>query len=254
MKISIITVTFNSVSVINDCLASVKSQKYNNIEHIIIDGASTDGTLTLLESEREKFTTLVSEPDEGIYYAMNKGINIAKGDIIGFLNSDDLYENNEVITKVVKEFQNDASLEACYADLVYVGKFNTSKIIRYVKSSQFKAGMFSKGWCPPHPTFFVRRSVYDTLGNFDLNYYIASDVDLMMRFLEIHKIKSRYIPEIWVKMRVGGTTNRNFKNIYLQNLEILNSFNKNGLIVNPISFFIYKIISRLKQFFKRQLK
>src|SRR5210317_1858266 len=111
MKISIVTVTFNSVSVINDCLASVKSQKYNNIEHIIIDGASTDGTLTLLESEREKFTTLVSEPDKGIYYAMNKGINIAKGDIIGFLNSDDLYENNEVIAKVVKEFQNDASLE-----------------------------------------------------------------------------------------------------------------------------------------------
>ena len=252
MKISIITVTFNSVSVINDCLASVKTQKYDDIEHIIIDGASTDGTLSLLESKREQFAALISEADAGIYDAMNKGINIATGDIIGFLNSDDFYENSKVISRVAREFERDSSLDACYADLIYVGQFNTSKIVRYVKSSEFKKGLFSKGWCPPHPTFFVRRSVYERLGNFDLNYHIASDVELMMRFLEIHKIKSRYIPEVWVKMRMGGTTNRNLKNIWLQNKEIFNSFHKNGLSANPIIFFVYKIISRLKQFFKRK--
>jgi len=252
MKISIITVTFNSVSVINDCLASVKAQKYDDIDHIVIDGASTDGTLSLLESKREQFATLISESDKGIYDAMNKGINVARGDIIGFLNSDDFYKNNEVISTVAKEFEKDSSLDACYADLIIVGKFNTSKIIRYVKSNQFKSGLFSKGWCPPHPTFFVRRSVYESLGNFDLNYHIASDVELMMRFLEIHKIKSRYIPEVWVKMRNGGHSNQNLKNIWLQNIEIFNSFRKNGLSVNPISFFVYKIISRFKQFYKRQ--
>jgi glycosyltransferase involved in cell wall biosynthesis len=251
MKISIITVTFNSVSVINDCLTSVKFQNYENIEHIIIDGASTDGTSSLLESKRDQFTTLISEADKGIYDAMNKGISIATGDVIGFLNSDDFYENSKVISTVAREFEKDSSLDVCYADLIYVGKLNTSKIVRYVKSSEFKKGLFSKGWCPPHPTFFARRSVYEALGNFDLNYHIASDVELMMRFLEIHKVKSLYVPEIWVKMRIGGTTNKSLKNIWLQNKEILNSFYKNGLSINPISFFIYKIISRLKQFFSR---
>jgi len=251
LKISIITVTYNCVSVLTDCLNSVASQSHNNIEHIVIDGASTDGTLSLLNSKIDRLATLVSELDEGIYDAMNKGIKIAKGDIIGFLNSDDFYANNEVISKVVSEFKKEPSLDACYADLIYVNQSNTSKIVRNFKSSEFRQGLFSKGWCPPHPTFFVRRSVYERYGNFDLNYRIASDVDLMMRFLEIHKVKFCYIPKVWVKMRMGGITNKNLKNIWLQNQEILNSFHKNGLSVNPIIFFIYKIFSRLFQFFKR---
>ena len=252
MKISIITVTYNCVSVLTDCLNSVASQSHNNIEHIVIDGASTDGTLSLLNSKIDRLATLVSELDEGIYDAMNKGIKIAKGDIIGFLNSDDFYANNEVISKVVSEFKKEPSLDACYADLIYVNQSNTSKIVRNFKSSEFRQGLFSKGWCPPHPTFFVRRSVYERYGNFDLNYRIASDVDLMMRFLEIHKIKSRHIPEVWVKMRMGGTTNKNFKNIWAQNQEVLSSFDKNGLSVNLIIFVIYKIFSRFKQFFTRK--
>ena len=252
MKISIITVTYNCVSVLTDCLNSVASQSHNNIEHIVIDGASTDGTLSLLNSKIDRLATLVSELDEGIYDAMNKGIKIAKGDIIGFLNSDDFYANNEVISKVVSEFKKEPSLDACYADLIYVNQSNTSKIVRNFKSSEFRQGLFSKGWCPPHPTFFVRRSVYERYGNFDLNYRIASDVDLMMRFLEIHKIKSRHIPEVWVKMRMGGTTNKNFKNIWAQNQEVLSSFDKNGLSVNLIIYVIYKIFSRFKQFFTRK--
>ena len=240
------------MSVLTDCLNSVASQSHNNIEHVVIDGASTDGTLSLLNSKKDQLSILVSESDDGIYDAMNKGIKIAKGDIIGFLNSDDFYANNEVISKVVSEFKKEPSLDACYADLIYVNQANTSKIVRNFKSSEFRQGLFSKGWCPPHPTFFVRRSVYERYGNFDLNYRIASDVDLMMRFLEIHKIKSRHIPEVWVKMRMGGTTNKNFKNIWAQNQEVLSSFDKNGLSVNLIIFVIYKIFSRFKQFFTRK--
>ena len=251
MKVSIITVTFNSVSVINDCLDSISSQEYDNIQHIVIDGASTDGTLSILESKNSQINILISKPDNGIYDAMNKGIKIATGDIIGFLNSDDFYLNNKVISKVVKEFEKDSFLDACYSDLIYVDQFNTSKTIRYVKSSKFQEGLFSKGWCPPHPTFFVRRSVYKKFGNFDLSYRFASDVELMMRFLEKYKIKSKYIPEVWVKMRIGGVTNKNLKNIWLQNKEIIHSFNKNNLSVNLLKFLILKIISRIVQYFKR---
>ena len=251
MKVSIITVTFNNVSVINDCLDSISLQEYNDIQHIVIDGASTDGTLSILESKRSQINTLISQPDNGIYDAMNKGIQNASGEIVGFLNSDDFYSNTKVISHVVKEFKRNPLLDSCYADLIYVDRFNTSKTIRYNKSRKFKEGLFSQGWCPPHPTFFVRRSVYEKFGNFDLNYSFASDVDLMMRFLEKHKIKSQYVPEIWVKMRMGGVTNKNLKNIWLQNKEIIHSFNKNNLSVNLLKFLIFKMISRLHQFFKR---
>jgi glycosyltransferase involved in cell wall biosynthesis len=252
LKISIITATYNCNPILIDCLNSVALQSYNNIEHIIIDGASTDGTLPLINSKRDQISVLVSEPDNGIYDAMNKGIKLATGNIIGFLNSDDFYANNEIISKVAIEFKRDPYLDVCYADLIYVNKLNSNKNIRYFKSSKFKQGLFSKGWCPPHPTFFVRRSAYERYGSFDLNYRIASDFDLMMRFLEIHKIKSRYIPEVWVKMRMGGVSNKNLKNIWLQNREILNSLQRNGLKVNPIIFFVYKIVSRFQQFFERQ--
>ena len=250
MKISIITVTYNCKSVLSHCLDSVAAQSYDNIEHIVIDGASTDGTLSLLNSRRNNLAMIVSEPDDGIYDAMNKGIKLAKGDIIGFLNSDDFYINDQVISNVEKIFRNDPSIDACYADLIYVDRENVSKTTRYFKSSIFVQGLFSKGWCPPHPTFFVRRSVYERFGCFNLNYRIASDIDLMMRFLEIHKIKTKYISQTWVKMRLGGTTTKNFKNIWIQNQEILSSFRKEGLHVNTISFFIHKIISRSIQFLK----
>jgi glycosyltransferase involved in cell wall biosynthesis len=251
MKISIITVTLNNISVINRCLASVISQKYDDIEHIIIDGASTDGTLSLLESKREQFKFLISEPDKGIYDAMNKGINVATGDIIGFLNSDDFYASNNVLSRVASIFKDNSYLDSCYADLAYVDPLDISKNIRYWRSSKFVSGLFSKGWCPPHPTFFVRRSVYQRFGNFNLHYRIASDVELMMRFLEVQKINSRYIPELWIKMRLGGTTNKSFKNIVMQNKEVLHALKSHNLSVNWISFFIYKIINRVLQFLKK---
>ena len=251
MKISIITVVWNNVKTISETLNSVKSQKYKNIEHIVIDGGSTDGTLSLLKSRKDQLSALISEPDEGIYHAMNKGINLAKGEVIGFLNSDDFYYDNYVISKIAREFVKDPYLEASYSDLIYVDQINTSKIIRYFKSSKFKQGLFLKGWCPPHPTFFVRKSVYERFGKFDLSYKIASDVDLMIRFLEKYKIKSLYTPNVWVKMRMGGITNKNLRNIWLQNKEILNSLQRNDLSANPLKFFFYKIVSRSFQFFKR---
>ena len=251
LKISIITVTRNCSAVIEDCLNSVKKQDYDNIEHIVIDGESSDNTLVLLRAKKTQLTQLVSERDSGIYDAMNKGIRLAKGDIIGFLNSDDFYLNEKVISRVVSIFNNKSDLDACYADLVYVDKMNTNKIIRYWKSNKFVLGLFSKGWSPPHPTFFVRRSVFESFGDFDLDFNIASDVDLMIRFLEVNKIKCFYVPELWVKMRLGGTTNKNFRNIWLQNLEVLKSLNKNKLPRNFIIFFLHKIISKLKQFYKK---
>jgi glycosyltransferase involved in cell wall biosynthesis len=254
LKISIITVTFNSSSFINHCLDSIKKQTYNNIEHIVIDGGSSEDNLSILKSKKDQLSALISEPDNGIYDAMNKGLKIAKGDIIGFLNSDDFYATNDVLNSVYKLFKDDPTLDACYSDLVYVNALDTSKIIRYWKSGNFIQGTFSKGWCPPHPTFFVRRSIYERFGNFNLNYHIAADVELMIRFLEVHKINFRYLPEVWIRMRLGGTTNKNLKNIYRQNIEVLNALKFHGLKANWFYFFLNKIISRTLQFLRKSNK
>jgi len=249
MRISIITVAYNSAATIKETLASVFNQFYKNKEHIIIDGKSRDNTVKIIKNFSSKDIFMISEKDEGIYYAMNKGINFAKGDIIGILNSDDFYTSNQVLSSVIKIFCENPLIDACYSDLVLVDPIKTSKIIRYWKSNQFKSGAFSKGWCPAHPTFFVRRSVYERFGVFNLNYHIASDVELMMRFLEVHKINTKYIPEIWVKQRVGGTSNKNLKNILKSNKEIIFALKDHALPINFFYFFICKLFSRTKQFF-----
>jgi len=250
LRITIITVSFNSEKTINTTLKSVQNQNYRNIEHIIVDCASSDKTLSVVK----KFThikKIISKKDEGIYDAMNKGLQIATGDIICFLNSDDFYASKNVLNSVNQIFINNPTIDACYSDLIYVDRLSTSKIIRYWKSSNFNFGAFAKGWCPPHPTFFVRRSVYERFGNFDLNYSIASDVELMMRLLEVQKVNALYIPEMWIKMRLGGASNKSFKNIVMQNKEVLHALKKHNLSVNWISFFVYKIINRGLQFLKK---
>ena len=253
MKISIITPTYNSEIVIKDCMESVTNQSYKNFEHLVIDGASTDKTLQILQEYRNPLTVLISEPDQGIYDAMNKGINLATGEIVGFLNSDDFYINNNILTKVANIFTEDKSLDACYADLLYVDKIDTSRIVRYYKSKKFVPGAFAKGWCPPHPTFFLRRSVFERFGYFNLNYSIAADVELMMRLLEINNIRVRYVPELWVKMRMGGVTNRNLKNIWNQNQEILRALQSHRLPTNIILFFLFKIFRRTMEFFRARV-
>ena len=250
LKISIVTVSYNSQKTITTTLDSINNQRYNEIEHLIIDGGSTDNTNSIIK-KYPHIKKIISEPDEGIYYGMNKGIKIATGDIIGFLNSDDLYASNDILSKVANIFNDNPLLDACYANLVYVDQNDLSKDIRYWKSRKFIPGLFSKGWCPPHLTFFVRSSVYKKYGNFNIKYKIAADVELMMRFLEIDKINVRYIPDLWVKMRLGGTTNKNFRNIFIQNMEILHALKSHKLSYNWISFFVFKIISRALQFIKK---
>ena len=250
MKITLITVCYNSAKTINKTLDSVASQTFKEFEHIIIDGKSQDKTLSIVK-KYPHVKKIISEPDKGIYDAMNKGIKIAKGEFIGFINSDDFYTSSNVLESVVNIFNKNSYLDACYSDLVYTDQFNISKNIRYWKSSKFVFGAFSKGWCPPHPTFFVRRSVYERFGGFSSKYRIAADVELMMRFMEVHKINTHYMPQVWIKMRLGGLSNKSLINVIRLNKEILSALNHYNLPKNPLVFFLYKIISRFKQFFKK---
>lgn len=247
--ISIITVCFNSAGTIEDTIRSVAEQNYHDIEHIIVDGASTDGTKEIIE-QAESVVNYISEPDEGIYDAMNKGIAMAKGEIIGILNADDFYANDGVLSQIAKAFEQQA-VDACYADLVYVKQERTEEVVRYWKSSPYKSGLFRKGWMPAHPTFFCRKSVYEKYGNFNLNYKIAADVELLFRFLEKYRIKTVYLPRTLIKMRLGGTTNQSWRNIRTQNNEVLLALDEHYGRVSRLSFFLGKSLNRLSQFFRK---
>jgi glycosyltransferase involved in cell wall biosynthesis len=251
MKVSVITVCFNSRNTIGDCLDSFARQTFRDKEHIIVDGASTDGTREYLESRSSELGVFTSEPDGGIYDAMNRGIQLSGGDIIGFLNSDDFYAHDSVLEAIERLFSEDPFLEACYTDLVYIDKSDISHVVRFWRAGSFAPGSFAKGWAPPHPTFFVRRSVFGRFGAFDTSYQIASDVDLMMRFLEVHKIRIRYLPEVSVKMRTGGVSNRGFRSVIRQNFEVLQSLKANGFSTNPLKYFLIKAVSRGLQFIYR---
>lgn len=247
MKLSIITVCYNSAETIGDTLRSVRGQTYGKIEHIVIDGGSKDNTLEVVTTEGPHVAKLVSERDGGIYDAMNKGIALATGDVIGFINADDFYAAPDVLVQVAKIFE-DQTIDACYGDLCYVKQDDTKSIVRYWRSSEFKPQLFLSGWCPPHPTFFVRKSVYDQFGGFDLGYKIAADIELMIRFLVAHQVRSYYLPRILVNMRMGGTTNKNVGNVIKQNREILQAFKKHGLRPSLARFIGGKLLSRSKQF------
>jgi glycosyltransferase involved in cell wall biosynthesis len=253
MKISIITVVRNNINSIKDTINSVLSQSYKNIEYIIIDGASNDGTTQVLHAYANRIDKIISEADDGIYDAMNKGIKLASGDVIGFLHSDDVYADTSVIGRVASEFYEDPTLDACYADLIYTDKY-LIKNIRYWKSNNFIYGSFSRGWSPPHPTFFVHKRVYDKFGKFDLKYKIASDIELMIRFLQVKKINVKYIPQLWIKMRIGGISNRSLRNRIMLNNEILDALESHKLSSNYFVFFSYKIIDRFRQILQRNNK
>lgn len=250
-KISIITVCYNSQQTILDTIRSVQSQDYLHREHIIIDGQSKDGTLALLEQHRSEFDVLVSERDRGVYDAMNKGIQLATGDIIGFLNSDDIYYDKTSLSKIAAGF-DEADIDAIFGNLIYVAKENLEKVIRFWRATSFQAGLFSKGWCPPHPTFYVKKSIYDRLGEFDLSLPIANDVELMMRFLEVGKINAKHVDEILVRMRIGGISNNSVKNILHQNYVILKSLQKHQLPSAWLPFIVSKLKSRTVQLCKTE--
>lgn len=246
MKVSIITATYNSAKTIKDCLQSINCQTYKNVEHIVIDGESVDDTLKIIKEISPK-TIIISEPDSGIYDAMNKGINIATGEIIGILNSDDLYVDETVISSIVYEFQNNPEIECVYADLFYVKKEEIEEITRIWKTGVYKKGSFAKGWHPAHPTLFLKRDLYKNYGMFNLKYGLAADFEFMLRIFEIKNVISKYLPKPIVYMRQGGATSKSVKNIIKQNFEILDAFKENGIKVSKL-YSLNRIFSKLKQF------
>lgn len=246
MKITVITVTYNSVATIADTVRSVLNQSYLDFEHLVIDGLSTDGTIQAVEAHRHPNLFLSSEPDRGIYDAMNKGFDRATGQIIGFLNADDLYADDDVLARIAKAFENNPHIDACFGDLFYVTEDNRA-VVRYWKSKSFVPGSFAYGWAPAHPTFYIRRSALERFGGFDLSYQLAADTELMMRYLERGGARAIYIPRVQVRMRLGGKTNRSLRNIFLQNQEIFRAFKKNGIPFSIPAFLMHKFMSRLWQ-------
>jgi len=249
MKISIITVCLNSAEIIEDTIMSALSQDYNNIEYIIVDGGSSDGTLDIMNRYRNNISNLISEPDNGIYDAMNKGVKLATGEILGFLNSGDIYASETVIGQIVKSIQTN-NTDCCYGNLEYVAENNPDKTVRRWKSQPYQSGLFKKGWHPPHPTFFAKKTVFDKYGDFDLSYDIGADYELMLRFLEKHSVKSCYIPSVLVKMRNGGKSNRNLWQIIKANIECYRAWKRNNLKVSPF-IMLKKPASKLIQYIKR---
>ena len=247
MKISIITVTYNSAATLEQTILSVTSQSYSNIEYIIVDGGSTDGSLAIIEKYKNRIATIVSEKDKGLYDAINKGLALATGDITGILHSDDFYMNDRVIEKYASVFLKN-NCDAVYSDLYYVDKNNTDKIIRKWKSGGYQPGSFINGWMPPHPTFFVKKELYAKFGAFNLQFKSAADYELMLRFIHKHKITVAYLPEFTVKMRVGGKSNVTVQNRVNANLEDRKAWEINGL--KPRFYTLYlKPLRKILQFF-----
>lgn len=245
MKISIITTSFNSVKTIENTIKSVISQSYPDIEYIIIDGSSTDGTLDIIKKYGNKISKVISEKDDGIYDAMNKGIKLATGEVVGILNSDDFYFSKDTL-QIVIDKMIETKADCVWGDLIYVDQYNTNKVVRNWKSSPYKEGSFQRGWHPPHPTFFVKKNIYDKYGLFREDLSTSADFELMLRFLERYKITSSYIPQTLVKMRTGGASDKNYWNIIKNNILCYNAFKINKLKVNPLIIFI-KPFSKLKQ-------
>jgi glycosyltransferase involved in cell wall biosynthesis len=248
MRISVVTVCFNAAATIRDTLESVAAQEHADVEHIVIDGASRDGTSEIVRQFGAHVAHFVSEPDAGIYDGMNKGLARATGDVVAFLNADDMYCSPKVLSRVAAVLSS-PDLDACYANLFYVDRSDVSRVVRVWRSRPYQPGLFKKGWMPAHPTLFVRRAVFERFGAFDLQYRQQADFDLAMRFLEIGRIRTKFVPEFWVRMRAGGVSNRDLRSVLRGNREAWAICRKNGLAVPPW-FVLTKILSRVPQFLR----
>jgi glycosyltransferase len=247
LKISLITPVYNDIRV-SRALDSIFSQRMSaDLEVIVVDGGSTDGTRDVLSRYETRISCLISEPDAGIYDAMNKGIRCTTGDVIGILNADDRYADDDALAHVVRAFE-DVTLEACYGDLIYVDR--NDRIIRYWKSGPYRRWRFSFGWMPPHPTFFVRRDVYDRYGVFDPDFTISADYELMVRFLHRERLKVTYIPRVLVHMATGGHSGRSARNIIRANWQVFMAGRRNRL---PLSYLVplLKPSSKIADFLRR---
>jgi len=245
MKVSIITATYNSAETIRDTLQSLNAQSYKDIEYIIIDGASKDNTIDVIKNECTRVAKIISEPDDGIYDALNKGILASTGEIVGFLHSDDLFAYPDVITDIVKQFEI-SGCDALYGDLQYVSKDNTDNVIRLWKSGTYNIAKMKNGWMPPHPTFYMKRELYEQFGSFDLSFKIAGDYDSLLRYLWKNNISMSYIPKVLLKMRVGGASNRSLKNIFQKTKEDISALKNNGVPV--FRAVLWKNLSKIPQF------
>ncbi|MBN2199896.1 MAG: glycosyltransferase [Candidatus Aminicenantes bacterium] len=246
LKFSIITAVYNGARHIASCLESVRRQTHDNVEHIIVDGKSTDDTLAIIGRHGSRAAKIVSEADRGLYDAMNKGIAFAEGDIVGILNSDDFYDNDRVLERVAAAFDEYGTMSV-YTDLLFVSRNNPERIIRYCKAKRFTAGMLAEGEFPMHSAFFVRKEAYRKYGVYRTDMKISADIDLMLRFLEKHRLTSRYLPFVSVRMRSGGISNRNAANIYRVLKESYSSFRLNGLEVKR-RFIVKSLLWRMRQF------
>lgn len=245
VKISIITCCFNSFKTIDKTLESIKKQTYKNYELIIIDGESTDETLNIINNYKDIISILISEADKGVYDAMNKGIKLATGDVLGFLNSDDFYFHDNVLKDIAASFQEE-KIDVSYGNMYYVERDNISKKVRKWISGEFTSNYLKNGWIPGHPTFYVKKNIYDKVGGFNLTFKLAADYELMLKILSIKNLKIKYFNSYQVVMRLGGMTSKNIANRIKQNIEILHAWKVNDL--NPgIFFFLRRLIIKVKQ-------
>lgn len=251
MKITIITSTYNSEKTVKDTFDSILNQTYKDIELLVIDGKSKDKTLEIVRHYEKKFQgrlKYISESDKGIYDAMNKGIRMATGDVVGILNSDDLYMDNKVLEDIANAFIQ-SNVDGIYGNLIFVEENDTKKVVRTWKGSQYKPESFLNGWHPAHPTFYVRREVYEKYGVFDISFDVSADFELMLRFIEKHRISNLYLDRTLIRMRMGGESTGSIKKIITGNKNVLRAFEKNGLNVSityPVKRLLPKAINMIK--------
>lgn len=245
-KISIITIVYNRKEFILDAIKSVQNQSWPNIEHIIIDGGSNDGTINLIQDSSYPNIKFISEKDNGIYDALNKGLKIASGDIVGIMHSDDFYASDNILSIVAKAFIN-YEIDAVYGDLDYISRFKPFKVVRRWRSSLFHSSKLSLGWMPPHPTLFIKRNLIESHGLYNTDYKISSDYDFILRYFKLPSFVSLYIPQVFVKMRIGGESNQTIKKIIIKSKEDYIILRKNN--VGGILALIFKNIRKINQFF-----
>jgi glycosyltransferase involved in cell wall biosynthesis len=249
MKISIVTVVYNGAATIATAVESVIGQDYPDVEYIVIDGGSKDETVAILKSYGDKIAVLVSERDKGIYDAMNKGLARATGDVIGILNADDFYTDATVLSAVARQLE-ESGADTLIGDLIFVRPDHLDHVLRFYSARDFTLRKFERGDMPPHPTFFVRREVYARLGNFDTQYRMCADFDLMLRFLYIGRVSYTYLPKVMVTMRTGGITNQGLRSKIRLNREILHAMRKNGLPASALRVYS-KYITKVFQLVRR---